>query len=88
MAFQPPMSAAQRPGTRLHVSYHRFERCQYARLRRHPVHPQLQVARQASPRRVSAAITYPAMTLVEVKSLFDDAALIEIEGIVVIGEMK
>ncbi|HKZ84838.1 MAG TPA: RidA family protein [Anaerolineae bacterium] len=40
------------------------------------------------PRRVSAAITYPAMTLVEVKSLFDDAALIEIEGIVVIGEMK
>ena len=29
---------------------------------------------------------YPAMTLVEVKSLFDDAALIEIEGIAVLPE--
>ena len=29
---------------------------------------------------------YPAMTLVEVKSLFDDAAMIEIEGMAVIGE--
>ena len=29
---------------------------------------------------------YPAMTLVEVKSLFDDEALIEIEGWAVIGE--
>ncbi|MBI4674262.1 MAG: RidA family protein [Chloroflexi bacterium] len=28
---------------------------------------------------------YPAMTLVEVKSLWDDAAMIEIEGIAVIG---
>lgn len=28
---------------------------------------------------------YPAMTLVEVKSLFDDAALVEIEGTAVIG---
>jgi len=28
---------------------------------------------------------YPAMTLVEVKSLFDDEALIEIEGVAVIG---
>ncbi len=29
---------------------------------------------------------YPAMTLVEVKSLFDDAAMIEIEGVAVIYE--
>ena len=29
---------------------------------------------------------YPAMTLVEVKSLFDDEALIEIEGIAVISD--
>ncbi len=29
---------------------------------------------------------YPAMTLVEVKNLFDDDALVEIEGIAVIGE--
>ncbi len=29
---------------------------------------------------------YPAMTLVEVKSLFDDKALVEIEGLAVIGE--
>jgi len=29
---------------------------------------------------------YPAMTLVEVKSLFDDEAMIEIEGIAVISE--
>ena len=29
---------------------------------------------------------YPAMTLVEVKSLFDDEAMVEIEGIAVIGE--
>ncbi|MBI5053781.1 MAG: RidA family protein [Chloroflexi bacterium] len=29
---------------------------------------------------------YPAMTLVEVKSLFDDEAMIEIEGIAVIGD--
>jgi enamine deaminase RidA (YjgF/YER057c/UK114 family) len=29
---------------------------------------------------------YPAMTLVEVRSLFDDDALVEIEGIAVIGE--
>jgi len=29
---------------------------------------------------------YPAMTLVEIKSLWDEAALIEIEGIAVIGE--
>ncbi|HKZ84842.1 MAG TPA: RidA family protein [Anaerolineae bacterium] len=29
---------------------------------------------------------YPAMTLVEVKSLFDDAAMVEIEGMAVIGE--
>ena len=29
---------------------------------------------------------YPAMTLVEVKGLFDDDALVEIEGIAVIGE--
>lgn len=29
---------------------------------------------------------YPAMTLVEVKSLFDDEALIEIEGMAVISE--
>ena len=29
---------------------------------------------------------YPAMTLVEVKGLFDDEALVEIEGIAVIGE--
>ncbi len=29
---------------------------------------------------------YPAMTLVEVKSLFDDEALIEIDGFAVIGE--
>ena len=29
---------------------------------------------------------YPAMTLVEVKSLFDDQALLEIEGIAVIGD--
>ena len=28
---------------------------------------------------------YPPMTLVEVKSLFDDAALIEIEGVAVLG---
>ena len=28
---------------------------------------------------------YPAMTLVEVKSLFDDAALVEVEGMAVIG---
>lgn len=28
---------------------------------------------------------YPAMTLVEVKSLFDDAAMVEIEGTAVIG---
>ncbi|MGH2592636.1 MAG: RidA family protein [Anaerolineae bacterium] len=28
---------------------------------------------------------YPAMTLVEVKSLFDDAAMIEIDGMAVIG---
>ena len=28
---------------------------------------------------------YPAMTLVEVKSLFDDQALVEIEGMAVIG---
>ncbi len=28
---------------------------------------------------------YPAMTLVEVKSLFDDAAMVEIEGMAVIG---
>lgn len=28
---------------------------------------------------------YPAMTLVEVKSLFDDQAMIEVEGIAVIG---
>ncbi len=29
---------------------------------------------------------YPAMTLVEVKSLYDDAALIEIEGLAVLAE--
>lgn len=29
---------------------------------------------------------YPAMTLVEIKSLFDDGALVEIEGMAVIGE--
>ena len=29
---------------------------------------------------------YPAMTLVEVKSLFDDEAMIEIEGIAVISD--
>ena len=29
---------------------------------------------------------YPAMTLIEVKSLFDDAAMVEVEGIAVIGE--
>ena len=29
---------------------------------------------------------YPPMTLVEVKSLFDDAALIEIEGVAVLGD--
>jgi enamine deaminase RidA (YjgF/YER057c/UK114 family) len=29
---------------------------------------------------------YPAMTLVEVKSLFDDAAMIEIEGMAVLDE--
>ena len=29
---------------------------------------------------------YPAMTLVEVKSLFDDAALVEIEGLAVLPE--
>lgn len=29
---------------------------------------------------------YPAMTLVEVKSLFDDEALVEIDGVAVIGE--
>jgi len=29
---------------------------------------------------------YPAMTLVEVRGLFDDDALVEIEGIAVIGE--
>ena len=29
---------------------------------------------------------YPALTLVEVKSLFDDKAVIEIEGMAVIGE--
>lgn len=29
---------------------------------------------------------YPAMTLVEVKSLFDEAALVEIEGMAVIDE--
>jgi enamine deaminase RidA (YjgF/YER057c/UK114 family) len=28
---------------------------------------------------------YPAITLVEVKSLFDDQALVEIEGMAVIG---
>ena len=29
---------------------------------------------------------YPAMTLIEVKSLFDDAALVEIEGLAVLPE--
>ena len=29
---------------------------------------------------------FPAMTLVEVKSLWDDAAMVEIEGIAVIGD--
>jgi len=29
---------------------------------------------------------YPAMTLVEIKSLFDDGALVEIEGMAVIGD--
>jgi enamine deaminase RidA (YjgF/YER057c/UK114 family) len=29
---------------------------------------------------------YPAMTLVEVKSLFDDEAVVEIEGLAVIGD--
>jgi enamine deaminase RidA (YjgF/YER057c/UK114 family) len=29
---------------------------------------------------------YPAMTLVEVKSLFDDAALVEVEGVAVISD--
>ena len=29
---------------------------------------------------------YPAMTLVEIKSLFDDQALVEIEGMAVMGE--
>jgi len=31
---------------------------------------------------------YPAMTLVEVKSLFDDEAMVEIEGIAVISEQS
>ena len=31
---------------------------------------------------------YPAMTLVEVKSLFDDKALVEIEGVAVIGQTR
>jgi enamine deaminase RidA (YjgF/YER057c/UK114 family) len=35
--------------------------------------------------RISATVADPAMTLVEVKSLFDDTAMIEIEGIAAIG---
>ena len=31
---------------------------------------------------------YPAMTLVEVKSLFDDAAMVEIEGIAVLSQSR
>ena len=31
---------------------------------------------------------YPAMTLVEIKSLFDDQALVEIEGMAVIGDLN
>ncbi len=31
---------------------------------------------------------YPAMTLIEVKSLFDDAAMVEIEGIAVLSQSR